>query len=119
VYEKYLVVPNGDNLLMPKHDDVYGWVVETFEKVSSELIVKTFKYIGFVATNIDNDNETETDYTTEYTSDNDDDSILYFSNNNTQEEGLFTDSEGLQNEIETDNEFQDATGDLEFMERDM
>jgi hypothetical protein len=48
-----------------------------------------------------------------------DDSILYYSQNITQEEGFFTDPEGLQNEIETDNEFQDAAGDLEFMERDM
>jgi hypothetical protein len=117
--KKYPVVPNGDKLPTPKRDDVYGWVVEAFEKVSSELIVKTFKYIDLVTADIDDDNKTETDYTTEYTSDDNDDSILYFSNNTTQEEGFFTDPEGLQNEIETDNEFQDAAGDLEFMERDI
>jgi hypothetical protein len=59
--KKYPVVPNGDKLPMPERDDVYGWVVEAFEKVSSESIVKTFKYIGFVAADIDDDNKTETD----------------------------------------------------------
>jgi hypothetical protein len=67
-----------DKFPTPERDDVYEWVVDSFDKVSSELIRKTYKHIGYIEKNAMDEDQNEEE----------------------EQEGVFDD--GLENEVEID-----------------
>lgn len=94
--DKYPKVLNNDRLPTPERDDVYDWVVRSFDTITAKTIRKTFTYIGLVEqdayTGMDEeeaDSETETETESEA------------SEAAEAEEGFFTDS-GTENEVEVD-----------------
>jgi hypothetical protein len=61
--EHYPKILDDDKVPTPERDDVYDWVIQSFEKVSEESIRKTYRYIGLVDKNaydnmLDDDEET-------------------------------------------------------------
>jgi hypothetical protein len=74
--ENYPKILDKDKFPTPEREDVYDWVVDSFDKVSSESIRKTYKHIGYIEKNaMDQDEEEE-------------------------QEGVF--DNGLENEVEID-----------------
>lgn len=81
--EKYPKITNNDKFPTPERDDVYDWVIRSFNEITPKAIRKTFAYIGLV--------EKDT-----YMDDDDSDSILTEST-----EGFFHD-DGTENEVDVD-----------------
>jgi hypothetical protein len=46
--EHYPKILDDDKVPTPERDDVYDWVIQSFEKVSEVSIRKTYRYIGLV-----------------------------------------------------------------------
>jgi hypothetical protein len=78
--ENYPKISDKDKFLMPERDDVYKWVVNLFDKVSSESIQKTYKHIGYIVKNAMEEDQNEE-----------------------EEQEWFFDN-GLENEVEIDDE---------------
>jgi hypothetical protein len=88
----------------PGREEGYDWIVWSLEEVSEESIRKTYKYIGFVQN--DDDSNIKEENTTSSGSK---------SETEMEEEGFFEDNEGLQNEVGTDEDYQEAIGQLDLL----